>query len=150
MRKILTIASATLVLTCVQFSPAGAEVLITKAEAELPPATTGAGATRGLTRGPAIEQLAPNPTQRVASPFVFKVKFVTRNSVAIDPASVKLTYVKSQPIDLTDRIKAHVTPTGISMTNAEVPPGTHILRLDIADQQGRSGTAMLKLNVAGR
>lgn len=146
---LLKAATAALALAFMPTASARAEVLITKAEAAAPTPGRMAGATRGLTRGPGIEQLSPNPVQRVASPFAFKVKFVIRNDVPVDPASVKLTYMKAKPIDLTERIKAHITPGGIAMSEAEVPPGTHILRLDVTDMQGRNGSAIIKLNVAG-
>lgn len=147
---LLGVASAALALACLQAPCARAEVLITKAEAELPTPAKFAATTRGLTRGPGIEQLSPSPNQRVTSPLSFKIKFVTRNNVEIDPASVKLTYLKSQPIDLTERIKPHISAAGIAMNQAEVPPGTHVLQLDVSDLQGRNGTAIIKLNVAGK
>jgi hypothetical protein len=147
-RALLAIASAAALLA--GLPGARAEVLITKAEAELP-TPAGVGSTqRGLTRGPGVEQLSPSPDKSMASPLPLLIKFVPRNNVAIDPASVKLTYLKSQPIDLTKRILSHVTPDGIDMSQAEVPPGTHVMRLELADMQGRSGTAIIKLIVAER
>jgi hypothetical protein len=124
-----------------------AEVLITDAEARLPPAADAGMTMRGLTRGPGIEQEAPAPDRGVASPILFKIKFQVRNNVPIDPASIKLTYLKTPLVDITDRIKPHVKPDGIEMNRAEVPKGTHLLRLDLKDQQGRVATAMLKLTV---
>jgi hypothetical protein len=144
------IALAALALSCVTVVPANAEVLITKAEADQPAAPGTSGSTRGLTRGPGIELVAPNPIQSVTSPMPFKVKFQPRNNVAIDPASVKVIYVKANPIDLTDRIKSYVTPAGIDMAQAEVPPGTHMMRVDVTDQQGRSSSSVFKVTVATR
>lgn len=147
-RTILAIASAVLVLACLP--SAKAEVLITKAEAALPAPAGSGSVTRAITRGPGVEQLSPSPDKSMASPLPLLIKFVPRNNVPIDPASVKLTYIKSKAIDLTERIKKHVTADGIDMSNAEVPAGTHILRLEVTDQQGRSGTAVIKLIVAER
>ena len=127
-----------------------AEVLITADEAKLPPSVNVGITTRGLTRGPGIEQISPSPTIDVASPLPLKIKFDIRNKVEIDPDSVKLTYLKASPVDITDRIKKHITGTGIEMDQAEVPPGTHVLRLDIKDKEGRTGTAMIKLMVSGQ
>jgi hypothetical protein len=131
-------------------SGACAEVLITADESKLPPSVNVGITTRGLTRGPGIEQISPSPTLGVASPLPLKIKFDIRNKVEIDPDSVKLTYLKANPVDITDRIKKHVTGTGIEMDQAEVPPGTHVLRLDIKDKEGRTGTAMIKLVVSGQ
>jgi hypothetical protein len=126
---------------------ARAEVLITEAEAKLPNAIDVSMTMRGLTRGPSIELLSPNSDQSVTSPLPLKIKFDIRNRIEIEPDSIKLTYIKANPVDLTDRIKKHVTRGGIEMDRAEVPPGTHILRLDIKDKQGRVGSAMIKLRV---
>ena len=127
---------------------AHAEVLITKAEADLPAQAGAATTSRGLTRGPGIEQLSPSPDKSMASPLPLLIKFVPRNNVAIDPASVKLTYLKSKPIDLTKRILSHVTEDGIDMSQAEVPPGTHVMPHRLTDKQGRTGSTIIKLIVA--
>ena len=144
------LASAALVLACVWAEPARADVLITRAEAAQPSPVTLGSNTRGLTRGPGIEQVSPDPDRDVASPVPLRIKFVIRNNVAIDPASIKLTYLKANPIDLTERIRKHLTPEGIVMERAEVPPGKHSMRLEVTDKQGRSNSAIIKLTVAGR
>ena len=146
----LGIAFGAMALACLQAPSAIAEVLITESEAKLPAVPNVSITTRGLTRGPGIEQLSPKPDQGVNSPLQFKIKFETRNNVAIDPASVRLIYLKANPIDLTERIKKHITPSGIEMDKAEAPPGTHMLRLDLKDNQGRVGTAIIKLTVMGK
>jgi hypothetical protein len=38
-------------------------------------------------------------------------------------------------------------PTGIEINQADVPPGKHLLRLDLKDQHGRKGTAIIELLV---
>ena len=137
-----------LALACLQTSAANAEVLITPEEAKLPAAAT--VAMRGITRGPGIEQVSPPPDSGVPSPLSFKIKFEIRNKVEIDPRSVKLVYLKAHSIDLTDRIKKYLTADGIEMDRAEVPPGVHVLRLDIADKQGRAASAIIKLTVTAQ
>jgi hypothetical protein len=105
-------------------------------------------ATRGLTRGPRIEQISPDPRGKGAkSPFPFEIKFVAHNDTTVDPASVKVTYLKTPTVDLTARLKGHITPNGIDMNDAEVPPGTHLLRIDVVDSQGRAGHAIVKLSI---
>ena len=123
-------------------------MLITEAEAKLPASSDVAMTTRGMTRGPGVQQISPNPDSGVPSPVPLKVKFVPRNNVAIDPESVKVIYLKSKSVDLTERIKKHMTADGIDMANAEVPPGTHHLRINLKDSQGRTTTATIKLTVA--
>lgn len=136
-----------LILGALWQTSARAEVLITEAEARLPNTTTVSMDMRGLTRGPGIELLSPNPNQGATSPLLLKIKFDIRNKIEIDPDSIKLTYIKANPVDLTGRIKRYVSGKGIEINQAEVPPGTHILQLDIKDKQGRVGTAMIKLVV---
>jgi hypothetical protein len=138
-----------LALACVFPQSSAAEMLISAAEAKLPLSPETGMATRGLTRGPTIEQVSPAPTvQNLKSPLPLKIKFTGRNNVAIDPASVKLTYLKVPSVDLTDRIKTHITANGIDMPQAEVPPGTHLLRLDVKDTEGRATATTIKLTVA--
>jgi hypothetical protein len=120
-----------------------AEVLITKAEADRPaPPDLGALGTRGLTRGPRIEQVSPDPGKGAKSPFPLEIKFTT-----VDPGSVKVTYLKSPSVDLTPRLKTHITAAGIDLGDAEVPPGTHMIRIDVRDSQGRNGTSIIKFSV---
>jgi hypothetical protein len=124
-------------------------VLITEAEAGLPSPADLSMVTRGLTRGPVVEQVTPDPdsTAPVKSPLPLKIKFQTRNNVPIDKDSVKLTYVRTPGVDLTNRIKAYVGDDGIEMKAAEVPPGKHVIRIELKDQQGRSTTGTIKLTV---
>jgi hypothetical protein len=148
MKRAVQLLLSTVLVLCA-LGPANTEVLITQAESELPATPNVAMTTRGITRGPGIEQASPNPDQRVVSPLPLKIRFQIRNKIEIDPASIKLVYLKATPVDLTDRIKAHIKPDGIEMDQAEVPPGAHSLRLDLKDKQGRTATAIIKLTVAG-
>jgi hypothetical protein len=129
---------------------ARAEVLITEAEARLPASPVVPMQTRGLTRGPGIEQVSPSPALDIQSPFSFKIALHNRNRIEIDLSSVKLTYIKAQPVDLTDRVRKYLTSSGIDMARAEAPPGTHWVRLDLKDRQGRVSTAIIKLTIAAK
>jgi hypothetical protein len=144
------IATAWLALACLCITGARAEVLITAEEAKAADAADVAITTRGITRGPGIEQEAPEPGQSAASPLTLKIKFQPRNNVPIDLATVRLLYVKAKPVDLTERIVKHVTPDGIVLDQAEIPAGVHVLRLELKDAQGRAGIAIIKLKVADR
>ena len=125
-----------------------AETLITETEAKLPASTDVGITTRGLTRGPGVELISPYPDHVVPSPVPLKVKFIARNNIAIDPASVRLIYLKEPNIDLTERIKSHLTSSGIDMADAEIPPGTHHLRISLKDSQGRTSTVTVRIIVA--
>ncbi len=146
---VLTIAL--MAMACgVAMAPAG-EVLITPAEAKLPPGAPMVGALnmRGLTRGPSIEQISPDPgSANIKSPLPLHIKFITHNETTVDPGSVTVTYLKAQSVDLTPRLKTHLTAAGIDMSDAEVPPGAHVLRIEMKDSQGRIGSGLVKLSVA--
>jgi len=84
----------------------------------------------------------------VKSPIHLQLKFEGRGGAQIDVDSLKLIYAKNPAVDLTERVKAFVKPTGIDVPEAEVPPGTHAIRAEIKDKDGRSGFVNFNLNVA--
>ncbi len=119
-----------------------AATLITDDEAALPGAAPGMN-LRGITRGPSISMIG---SSRVSSPFSLKVKFVAHGGAAIDPASLKVVYLKSPLVDITERVKPYASAAGIEMAEAETPAGLHLLRIEIKDTDGRPGTATLELD----
>jgi hypothetical protein len=148
LRMLLGALMLTAISVFPQISSAQVLVLISEAEAKLPASPDSGMATRGLTRGPGIEMISPAlGASNVKSPLPLKIKFVGRNNVAVDPASVKLTYLKFPVVDLTPRIKSYLTKDGIEMPQAEVPPGTHVLRLEMKDTEGRSSSTTITLAV---
>jgi hypothetical protein len=124
-----------------------AEVLITADEAKLPP-PKGAVASdrRGITRGPKVELVADSDTSH--SPMHLQLRFESYGGAKIDPDSLKVTYLRTPNVDLTGRVKPFVQPTGIDMPDAELPPGDHMVRVDIKDSDGRIGTTSFVLKVA--
>lgn len=123
------------------------EVLITAQEAQLPPAKGAfAVATRGITRGPRIDVITD--TDSLHSPIRLQVKFESFGGATIDPASLKVTYLKDPSVDLTPRVAPFVKPNGIDMPDAILPPGDHTLRVDVKDSDGRVATSSIVLKVA--
>ena len=123
-----------------------AQVLITEQEAKLPPQKGAfAVATRGITRGPRIDYVAD--TSGMHSPIRLQLKFESFGGATIDPATLKVTYMKDPAVDLTDRIKPFVQPTGIDMPEAVLPPGDHTLRVDVKDSDGRMATSSFVLKI---
>ena len=102
---------------------------------------------RGVTRGPTIDQISPSPSAPVHSPLERKIEHIANNKADIDPAAVKVIYEKEAPIDLTDRLRKYVTSEGIDMPDAEVSPGTHLLRVEVKDSLGRKSVGSVKLLV---
>jgi hypothetical protein len=124
-------------------------VLITVDEAQRPPLANADLTFRaGISRGPAIELVLPKPSEKsVRSPVHLQLKFEGRGGAQIDVESVKLTYIRNPSADLTGRVKGFAKADGIDMPEAEIPPGTHIIRADVKDKEGRSGSLIFKLNV---
>lgn len=146
LRVVLT-AAAIIAATAMPFS-AFAGQLITDDEARLP-AQKGAVANsgRGITRGPKI--LVPDGEPALqASPIRLLIKFQTFGGSSVDLDALKVTYLKSPVVDLTPRIKPFVLPTGIDMPDAQLPPGEHLLRVDIKDSDGRPASASFLLKIA--
>ncbi len=120
--------------------------LITAKEAALPPAA-GTLATRGISRGPAIKLASPEADTPIAAPFDFKVNFEPRGDAKIDPSSVKVVYMKSPFVDLTPRLKNAISANGIDFAKADVPPGTHTIRVTVKDSEGRETNSVMNLVV---
>lgn len=128
--------------------PAGAQnvALITPAEAALPPAA-GALATRGISRGPGVKLLSPEPDTPVKGPVNLKLSFEGRGGEKIDPGTVKVTYMKTPMVDLTPRVQSAISTTGIDLKQADMPPGEHTLRITVKDTAGRETNSTMKLVV---
>jgi|SRR6476620_7124909 hypothetical protein len=127
---------------------ARAAPLITAEEASLPPqkgAVPNSG--RGITRGPKI-QVPEMETGVQTSPVHFLVKFQTFGGSSIDLDALKVTYLKSPVVDLTSRVRPFALPTGIDMPDAQLPPGEHLVRIDIRDSEGRTASTSFFLKIA--
>jgi hypothetical protein len=118
---------------------AGAMELITPSEAALPAEQITRIHERGITRGPTLVVVSPPPTAgMMKSPVALKIKYEAHGGAKIDVDSVLLTYMRTPEIDLTQRIKTFIATDGINVQDAEVPPGTHTIRVVVSDSNGRS------------
>ncbi|PKU22349.1 hypothetical protein [Telmatospirillum siberiense] len=120
-----------------------AEVLITEQEARLPNDLQGEAEVRSITRAPTIAFVAPGNTAATQVPFPLVIRLSPHGGARIDPASVRVTYLKLPNIDLTDRLRPYLSPTGIAMPEAIVPAGTHVLKVDVTDSDGRRASARI-------
>jgi hypothetical protein len=129
---------------------ASAFQLITTDEAKLPAAPLVQIATRGLTRGPTVDQVSPPADATVPSggSLEFDITFAPHNGASIDPTKVRITYLKQPEIDLTQRLKPFITPQGIEARDVAVPPGAHMIRIEVTDSEGRSTSQIMKFQVA--
>jgi hypothetical protein len=121
-------------------------VLITEEEAKLPPPKGAVTADRrGITRAPRIDFISDG--MQVHSPIHFRLSFQSFGGSKISPDSVKVTYLRTPNVDLTPRVKSFVQMTGIDIPDAELPVGDHMVRVDIKDSDGRSGSTSFVLKV---
>jgi hypothetical protein len=74
-------------------------------------------------------------------------EFAPRGGSKIDPASVKVEYLRGSGVDLTERLKASINPEGIEVASAQVPAGEHAFRVSVRDSEGREGKTEFKLTV---
>ena len=136
-----------LIASLIIVAPAvNAAQLISAKEAALPSAS-GTLATRGISRGPSVKLVSPEADTPVSSPIDFKVHFEARGEGKIDPNSVKVVYMKSPFVDLTPRLKGAISPQGIDFAKADVPPGSHTIRVTVKDADGRETNSVFTLNV---
>ena len=76
-----------------------------------------------------------------------QLKFVSFGGAKIDTELVKVTYLRTPNVDLTDRVKPFIRSSGIDIPDIEFPEGEHMVRVDIRDSDGRAGTATFVLKV---
>lgn len=147
-RSLLQVAVLATGFALMAASPVSAgTVLISADEAKLPPPKGAvAVATRGITRGPKVAFVGTADASK--SPMRLQLKFESFGGAKIDTDSLKVTYIKSPAVDLTPRLKPFVKPDGIDMPDAELPPGDHVIRVDVKDSDGRTATTNFTLKVA--
>lgn len=127
--------------------PALAAPLITDSEAGLPAAAPPV-VTRAITRGPGVKVVSPDPSaESVKSPFNLKVVFEPRGGAKIDPGATRISYLKSPPVDLIERVKPGLSDSGIQLNSAEVPPGEHKISLTVQDSEGRKTNTVIHFKV---
>ncbi len=132
-------------LASIATAQANSVVLITADEASQPPPKGAvAMAARGVTRGPKIEFASSAVT---TSPMKLTLKFQSYGGAAIDPESVRVVYLRANNVELTSRVKPFLTPTGIEIPEAELPPGNHVVRVDLKDTDGRAASTSFTLKV---
>ena len=123
-------------------------VLISEAEAKLPPLTDVALTTRaGVTRGPKVVLVSSAASAGVKSPFHLRFKLESFGGAKIDPASVKVTYLKNPAVDLTERFGKITQADGLELVAAEAPAGVHHIRVTVQDSEGRRSSANFALKV---
>ncbi|WP_156164700.1 hypothetical protein [Bradyrhizobium sp. LTSP885] len=145
--KVISCVSIAFVCMVIGFAnQAAAGVLITAEEAKLP---TNAMSRRGVFLGPTIEIISPrSDLGPLRSPIRLVLRFRSHGGAKVDLNTLSVTYLKKPTIDLSTRVAPFATAEGINMPDAEVPPGSHRLWVDIEDTNGEIGSVELTLQIA--
>lgn len=101
--------------------------------------------------GPAIRVNAPQGFSLV-SPVDFDIRVEPRDGVAVDMASITIEYRLGPAwINLTRRVMKHASVKGTRLyaRGADLPPGSHALRVSIRDMNQRLTRATVKFTVKG-
>jgi hypothetical protein len=126
-------------------------VLVTDQEALEPPPEDVSSSYKGITRGPAIEADAPRDGQaRYVVPGPFRLRIVSRNDVPVDPDAIRVVYLRSRPIDVTQRVRPFIAKGEINVPAVLMPAGTHLFRIEATDGLGRRSTLVIKVNAVPR
>ncbi len=142
----MTIARLAVSAALMGAGSAAAIDLITEDEARLP-AIPKMATRGGITRGPGIKVVSPSPDGQVKAPFAMKVEFQPHGGSKIDAGSIKITYLKKPAVDLTPRLKAAISESGINLGDANVPAGAHDIRIDVTDAEGRTKSETVSFTV---
>jgi len=97
---------------------------------------------------PVIQVEQPNQAKPIKPPLTIRVRFVPKAGAAIDPASFRITY-GWLGVDITQRVlqHAHVSASGLSANNADIPAGHHRVTLQVADNMHRVGSRTFEFTV---
>lgn len=134
-------AAACFLMVSVCTSPAKAIQLITLQEAAYPDDPY--GESRGSpSPGPEIEVLSPTLRGVITSPFDLKIKFSAHGGATVERNSIAIIYRKLPLVDITQRISNFISPKGINIPEAELPPGTHSFKVVVKDSRGRWATPL--------
>ena len=105
-------------------------------------------ASRSVTRGPLIRMVAPGPSPlTVGGPFWLRVEFVGRGGARIDPATLRVRYLRAWEVDISERLRPFAKPEALEVREATVPPGRHFLKIDIRDDGGRLSEAVVEITM---
>jgi hypothetical protein len=139
MKKILLLA----VVICASSAVSAQTVQLIKDDEAKLPAGVGAIATRAITRGPGVKLVTPEAVP--GKSFPLKVAFEPRGGAQVDLASVKVEYLKTPVVDLTERVKSGIKADGIDLSSVNVPAGAHPIRISLRDSEGRQGMSVFNL-----
>ena len=104
------------------------------------------------TDGPVIELVTPANGGTYTSPIGIEIGFVPKDGASIDLSTLKVTVVSTTiagvfELDITEDIIDYASMDGIKAPSAEIPPGEHVVTIEIADSEERVAQRQLAITV---
>jgi hypothetical protein len=96
-------------------------------------------------RGPEIIVISPAEGQVHSGPLDIDIRFRAEDDSPIDLSTLKVTYGRLLPLDITPRVLPYASPEAIQVHRASFPAGTHTIRISVADTRGRVASRTLTL-----
>jgi len=123
---------------------------VTPEEAALPGSRSYGFAGNTRTDGPEISIEAPAEVNDAGPIPVIRISFAPRDGSVPDLASLRLEYLKQNPVDLTPRVKPFASGNAVELKQVHLPEGLHNFRIVIGDMQGRISEKDFTIMVSGR
>jgi uncharacterized protein (DUF2267 family) len=85
----------------------------------------------------------------VKSPLDIRLRWIAEDGAAIVPATLRILYGRLG-IDITKRVAAalHVSPAGMEVAGAELPSGTHRIKIEVSDDRKRTAARTFEVTIA--
>ena len=98
--------------------------------------------------GPQIKVVEPPADAEYRAPIRLVISFIPREGTLVDLKSFKLEYLKLISIDITDRVAGYLSPGGVRVEKADLPPGDHKLRITLKDTDGGISQQVYSVKIA--
>lgn len=127
--------------------PSESVPLITEEEAAMPPPPP--ERERGGCGPPEIRITSPRNEGTYRHSVPIDIRFTPSIGSQIDLTSVRIELLKlGMKIDLTERAREHIRAMGVAIPAAEIPRGTHRVRISAADTSGKSCSEVVEFTVS--
>jgi len=120
-------------------------VLVTEEEAMLPSVR---GFVPEVEGGPIVEVVTPKEGKPVSPPFELRI-VITPGATGLPPDmdTLKVEYIGLENVDITERFREHIRDNEILIENAVLPPGRHVLSIEIRDTGGNRSVRVVGFEV---
>jgi hypothetical protein len=89
--------------------------------------------------------LSPAEAQVHSAPLDLAIRCRAEDDSPIELSTLKVSYGKLLPLDITPRVLPYASPEAIQVRRASFPAGTHTLRISVADTRGRVASRTLTI-----